>query len=229
MIKMKKNLLYLCALTLLSGIFTGCSKDDDTEAPVVTILGDNPYKLAVGSVFNATNDPGATVSDNEDGDISDDLVPDYSELNLNVAGEYEVHYEIADKAGNIGDEHRLMYVTHTGAQIDGNTWTISETLNGAATAPFFNTSIVGSNIYAFSLTGICDDNVDNPACTAIMEADRVTIPEANAISGTSSFKVAGSGTIEKLSNGKLQFTLTYTYKDVTTGVIETYNATVTSL
>jgi hypothetical protein len=98
MIKMKKNLLYLCALTLLSGIFTGCSKDDDTEAPVVTILGDNPYKLAVGSVFNATNDPGATVSDNEDGDISDDLVPDYSELNLNANSDVTVElYNVLGK------------------------------------------------------------------------------------------------------------------------------------
>jgi len=226
---MKKNLLYLCALTLLSGIFTGCSKDDDTEAPVVTILGDNPYQLAVGSVFNLSNDPGATASDNEDGDLTDDLVPDYSELNLNVAGEYEVHYEIADNAGNIGDEHRLMYVTHTGAQIDANTWTIDEIFNGASTAANFTTSIVGSNIYAFSVIGLCDDFVDNPACIAIMEADRITIPEANAVQGVSTYKISGSGTIAKLSNGKLEFTLTYTLRDNSTSLTETYQSIVTSL
>jgi hypothetical protein len=227
---MKKLLIYVSALTLVSSVFTGCKKDDDTEAPVVTILGDNPYKLAVGSTFNASNDPGATVNDNEDGNITANLNPDYSELNLGVAGEYEVHYEIADKAGNIGDAHRLMYVTHTGAQVDANTWTIAETLSGTASgSATFTTSLVGSNIYAFSLVGICDDLVDNPACIVNMEANRITIPEVNALASAGSFKVSGSGTIAKLSSGKLQFTLTYDLKDVTTGLVETYNATVTSL
>jgi len=227
---MKKNLLYLCALTLLSGIFTGCSKDDDTEAPVVNILGPNPYPIAVGSVFNASNDPGATASDNEDGDLTNDLVPDYSELNLNIAGEYEVHYEIADNAGNIGDEHRLMYVTHTGAQIDGFTWVIVELLNGSQTADAkFNVSTLSPTSYDFSLTGLCDDYVSNPACIAYMVADRITIPEVEAISGAPAGKISGSGTIEKLSNGKLKFTLTYTFTDSSIGLTEVYNTTVTSL
>ena len=43
----------------------------DTTAPVITLLGDNPMTIEVGSTFT---DPGATATDNYDGDLTSSIV-----------------------------------------------------------------------------------------------------------------------------------------------------------
>jgi hypothetical protein len=224
---MKKVLLLLSLVVVTSSVFTGCSKDDDTEAPVVTILGDNPYKLAVGSSFDASNDPGATASDNEDGNLTSSINKDYSELDLANAGEYEVHYEVRDNAGNFSDNHRIMYVTHIGTQITGS-WNIVEKIGTTVqSSAAFNTNTV-SDTYAFSVLGLSDGGQDN-AAEIKMEADRLTMAEQNLYAATSSFKIYGNGTIKKNASNKLEITLTYSVKDSVTNLVEDYTAVATKL
>ncbi len=222
---MKKVILLLSLAVITSALFTGCSKDDDTEAPVVTVLGDNPYKLAVESTFDASNDPGATASDNEDGSVTSSINTDYSELDLSNAGEYEVHYEVRDQAGNFADNHRVMYVTHLGTQINSS-WTVVEKLGTVVQGSAeFNTNTV-TNIYGFSVTGLSDGSQDSPGVIT-MEADRLTMAEQDLFAGTSSFKISGTGTIKKNTSNKLEINLTYTVRDNTTNTTEDYTAVAT--
>src|SRR5699024_1473262 len=44
--------------------------DEDTEAPILTLNGDNPMELEVGSTYD---EPGATAEDNVDGDVTEDI------------------------------------------------------------------------------------------------------------------------------------------------------------
>ncbi|GLR19451.1 hypothetical protein GCM10007940_40670 [Portibacter lacus] len=69
----------------------------DSEAPVITLLGDNPLDFIVGETYV---EPGATALDNIDGDISGNIVIDISALDMNTIGSYMVTYNVSDAALN---------------------------------------------------------------------------------------------------------------------------------
>jgi hypothetical protein len=58
----------------------------DSTKPVITLAGDTPMKVAFGSLFT---DPGATASDNLDGDITTKIVLAGS-VNTNIIGSYKL-------------------------------------------------------------------------------------------------------------------------------------------
>lgn len=69
----------------------------DTTPPVITLTGDDPQIVAVGEDFA---DPGATATDNRDGDLTESIVTNTSAINSSVPGEYTVTYNVSDSAGN---------------------------------------------------------------------------------------------------------------------------------
>ena len=74
----------------------------DTEAPVISLIGANPFTIAVGSVWN---DPGATCTDTnpvdtDPVDISDRLVIDPLDIDTGDQGATTVTYDCTDLAGN---------------------------------------------------------------------------------------------------------------------------------
>ena len=71
--------------------------DIDPERPVITLIGDNPFELTTGTPFV---DPGATATDNVDGDISGSVVASGDVVNENIEGTYEIRYNVTDAAGN---------------------------------------------------------------------------------------------------------------------------------
>jgi len=73
----------------------------DTTPPVISLLGDNPLELTVGDTYN---EPGATASDDVDGDISGNIVIDASAVDTNTVGSYSVTYNVSDAAGNAAVE-----------------------------------------------------------------------------------------------------------------------------
>ncbi|HQV00405.1 MAG TPA: DUF5011 domain-containing protein, partial [Bacteroidia bacterium] len=103
---MKKQIFALSALVMLgSTLFIGCS-EDDTTAPSITILGNNPTVSLKDVTYT---DAGATANDDKDGDITASIVTTNG-VNKNVAGSYVVSYSVADKAGNTAAEDRDVYV-----------------------------------------------------------------------------------------------------------------------
>ena len=72
---------------------------DDT-VPVITALGNNPESIEVGSTYT---DAGATAADNNDGDITSDIVTTNSVKN-NIVAAYSVTYNVSDAAGNQATE-----------------------------------------------------------------------------------------------------------------------------
>lgn len=79
-----------------------CKKDEpkDTNAPQITITGANPYTVGQGTSYS---DPGATATDDIDGDISSSIQLT-SNVNMSVVGNYSVKYNVSDKAGNPAPE-----------------------------------------------------------------------------------------------------------------------------
>lgn len=77
----------------------------DTTKPVLTMAGNNPMNITVGSAFN---DPGvASVSDNYWNNLT---ATSSTNLNINVVGTYTVTYSSTDGSGNIGTALRTVNV-----------------------------------------------------------------------------------------------------------------------
>ena len=86
----------------------------DTTPPVITILGNNPDSVFVGS--GAYPHLGATAFDNMDGDVSVDITY-ISTVNTDVVGTYMITYSVADSAGNVASAVRTVNVV---AKLDVN-------------------------------------------------------------------------------------------------------------
>ncbi|MFY0675548.1 MAG: DUF5011 domain-containing protein [Bacteroidia bacterium] len=86
----------------------------DQTRPIITLLGDDPLDMEVYSSFV---DPGATATDNLDGDVSDNIVV---EIKIDTArlGSYDVIYSAFDEAGNFAlPVNRTVNVVDTEAPI----------------------------------------------------------------------------------------------------------------
>lgn len=68
----------------------------DTTPPVITLIGASTIDLFVGDTYT---EQGATATDNIDGDLTSSIVIGGS-VNTNVAGSYQVTYDVSDAAGN---------------------------------------------------------------------------------------------------------------------------------
>ncbi|MDX9893357.1 MAG: DUF5011 domain-containing protein [Patescibacteria group bacterium] len=85
----------------------------DTIAPAVTLLGVNPMVLEVGATFV---DPGATATDNIDGDLTSSIVVTGT-VNTNAVGSYSLTYSATDSSGNTGSAVRTVNVVDTTAPV----------------------------------------------------------------------------------------------------------------
>jgi len=72
----------------------------DEEQPVITLKGDNPLILEVGTPYEEL---GAIAEDNADGDISQQIKID-GEVDSTKLGTYEIYYYVVDRSGNEAEE-----------------------------------------------------------------------------------------------------------------------------
>jgi hypothetical protein len=66
----------------------------DTTPPVITMVGSTPMEIERGSTFT---DPGATATDNLDGDITSMVIVSGS-VNVNIVGTYTLTYGVSDES-----------------------------------------------------------------------------------------------------------------------------------
>ncbi len=69
----------------------------DTTPPNITLNGNSPQTITVGSAYVEL---GATASDAVDGNISTSIMIDNATVNVNAVGSYIVTYSVSDAAGN---------------------------------------------------------------------------------------------------------------------------------
>ena len=119
----------------------------DTTAPIITLNGSATMNLTVGDTFN---DPGATATDNVDGDISANIVVTGS-VNTQAAGTYTLNYNVSDAAGNAAAQ-------------------VSRTVNvnepaGDTQAPTAPTNLTASNITETTASLSWNASTDNVGVT----------------------------------------------------------------
>ena len=206
---MKKSIA-LAALVAVSSLFIiGCSKDD-TEAPIITLEGSNPFPLEMLQTYT---EPGATADDNEDGDISSSVNVDASEIENRLPGSYSVFYSVSDAAGNPADAVREVVVSATNTALAKN-YTVNDTCGTGSSAvgfPPYQQTITSSGTSTIAFNKFADYS-NNTGITASIASDgSITLPTQAALNiGTAAedHDFAGTGTVTL--NG---FILNYTDKN----------------
>ncbi len=74
--------------------------ETDTTIPVITLSGNNPMSVSIGSVFV---EPGFSAHDNVDGNISNQVIVT-GDVNTSIAGTYYKYYNVSDAAGNSAEQ-----------------------------------------------------------------------------------------------------------------------------
>ncbi|MEB8430995.1 DUF5011 domain-containing protein [Cocleimonas sp. KMM 6892] len=91
----------------------------DTTAPVISLNGASTFKVQKDTVFN---DPGATATDNIDGNLTNSILAT-SNVDTSQTGTYSIVYKVTDQAGNQAEVSRTVIVlleTASGIAIDGS-------------------------------------------------------------------------------------------------------------
>jgi PKD repeat protein len=134
----------------------------DTEAPVITLLGDATITLTVGDSFT---DPGATANDNVDGDISTDIVVGGDAVDTGTAGTYTITYNVSDAAGNAATEVTRDVVVEEAAACTPET---EETLSAVGLNWTFmsdpTADVIADNLLFFYIDNPDFDNEVNSSC-----------------------------------------------------------------
>ena len=205
---MKKS-ISLAALIAVSSLFiVGCSKDD-TEAPIISLIGSNPFQLEMLQTYS---EPGATAEDNEDGDISSSINVDDSDIDNLLPGTYYVNYTVSDAAGNQGTNSREIVVYATNNAMVDSYSVIDICVTGAAADTFLyqqNITATGASTITFNKFA---DYSSNTGITATVAGNgAITLPFQPALNiGTAAEDHDFTGTGNVIENG---FILNYTDKN----------------
>ncbi|WGK65711.1 carbohydrate binding domain-containing protein [Croceiramulus getboli] len=103
----------------------------DTEAPVITLNGAATIEVMQGDTFT---DPGATATDNVDGDLTSEIQVGGDTVDTTIPGTYAITYNVSDAAGNAADEvtRTVIVIDNGGGMFDSGLLTNGDFENGAA-------------------------------------------------------------------------------------------------
>ena len=102
-----EQLLILAGVVIAGNVTEDSSTPPDTVFPVITVLGDNPATVELGSPYTdagATSDGGETVSSS-------------GSVDTNTVGTYTITYSATDAAGNTSTATRTVNVVDTTAPV----------------------------------------------------------------------------------------------------------------
>lgn len=174
----------------------------DVVAPVITLVGDNPFYVEQASSYL---EPGATATDTRDGDLSGSITVTGS-VNAAVAGTYTLDYDVTDAAGNaastvtrtvIVQDTTIPVITLTGADPitleRGDAYTelgatASDNINGDISGSISITGSVSNNVVgSYILTYNVSDVAGNAATTVTRTVNVVdtTAPIITLLGATS--------------------------------------------
>ncbi|HHP7242788.1 MAG TPA: immunoglobulin-like domain-containing protein, partial [Cyclobacteriaceae bacterium] len=98
---------------------------EDITPPVITLNGDAMIDLIIGDMFT---DPGATASDNVDGDITSSIVVGGDDVDISTVGTYLITYDVSDAAGNAATQVSRTVVV---SRLDGGLITNGDFADGS--------------------------------------------------------------------------------------------------
>lgn len=112
-----KHVLLVLFSILLSACFI------DNKPPNLTLIGDEILEIPYGSL---STDPGATASDNRDGNIDEKVMSNWSSIvDINKVGAYTVTYTVSDRKENKTTINRKVIVRYFSDNFKGQYNTVN--------------------------------------------------------------------------------------------------------
>ena len=108
-------------------LVVGGTGGGDTTAPVITLNGEAMINVMLGDTFT---DPGATATDDVDGDLTANIMVGGDTVDTNTEGTYIITYNVSDAAGNAAAQVSRTVVVE--GPFDGGLLTNGDFENGAA-------------------------------------------------------------------------------------------------
>ncbi len=221
---MNKKLILIPALFMAASamIFTGCSKDDDSTAPVITLNGDDVMEI---DLQDAYVEPGATAVDGEDGTVNVIIT---GIVNNDLRGSYIITYTAADGAGNTATAERTVQVVNSADFLSGNYVNATDTCSISPPSTF-NATIIPSNtdngVFSVSNFGAFGSAIV-VECMYTEGTGKITATTPQALGGGANLTnvFAASGVI---STSPVIFKVYYQWQDGVTGLGEICTSTYT--
>jgi len=211
MYKMKFSYNQLFILAALSTALSGCSGGStgeavaDTTAPIITLLGDNPLEITIGSTYS---EQGYSATDNVDGNITGNVLVNSIAVNANMKGGYSVTYNVSDAAGNAA-----AMVTRTVNVITSDTTapTVSSvTPKDEATKVSRTTPIIATfdeDLFAVSVDNssfsLSNGSSAVPATISLNSANEVTLQANSKLSNLTSYTATLTTGVTDLAGNEL--------------------------
>ncbi|VVB83069.1 Uncharacterised protein [uncultured archaeon] len=187
----------------------------DNVAPTLTLKGANPQFVIQG---NSYIELGASATDNVDGDLSSKVTISGS-VNTNVAGDYNMIYNVKDAAGNNAvTKTRVVRVLPVGADTIPPVVTIQNPTNGA----IYNhqitlLSFIATDTNLASCSYSTDDGVTKVS-TACVSGGLTSVP-LTSVSGLNNWIVYATDSAGNSASASISFTVDLSAPDTTAPVI----------
>lgn len=155
---------------------------EDTEAPTITLFGNNPARIPLGSTYA---DPGGLVSDNVSQNLGMKIYDE--DVYTDEVGVYEVMYVAFDQAGNMGSAVREVEVYEPVVEAGENTSSGSAGTS-AEDASFETEALEAEEGVVEEVSGNDTDNDTNSEETTIEEESEGTVDPADTTKETTEEK-----------------------------------------
>ena len=194
-------------ITVVAGSTTSTSTTSsstaDTTAPTITLVGSSTINLTVGDTFT---DPGATATDDVDGDLTSSIVVDGTVDSSNTET-YTLTYSVSDAASNLASATRYVIVS----AVASNSGNISF-VNGTCQCPnatVGDTAVIGGVTYTAvdnnSIAGqIANSNV-NLCTTLVTDMDSLFVNNTSFNTDISFWDISNVTGMTDMFNGATSF------------------------
>ncbi|PLX12755.1 MAG: hypothetical protein C0594_02010 [Marinilabiliales bacterium] len=194
----KLTTLILIALSLV--FIVSCNKEEEGDSPVLTLNGPSEDFCWTPGPYD---DPGATASDTEDGDLTSQIEVN-SDIDYSMPGiNWSFLYSVKDSYGNEAGAQRVVKLVKMDGAYADNNWNNS-TCDGGYGA-FDTLTFNGHQSVTFTSFG----HYENTPVEATIQGDTIITISEQSFNGIT---FSGSGTIEYNLNGSGN--LIFMYMDV---------------
>jgi hypothetical protein len=189
-------------------VTTGCSDDEDTTAPVITLNGSAQVEIELQEVYN---EAGATAVDDEDGTVA---VSISGTVNNNLKGDYTITYTASDGAGNVATAERTVTVVNSADFLGGNYINAFDSCASSGTGnfdAFVGISNTENGVFTITNFGGFGNSV-TVECEYNSSTDKITATTPQSLGGGANLTQIFTAS-EVTSNSPVIFKITYQWSD----------------
>ena len=118
---MRLKLISLAFMLMALGslILFSCEEEPDETKPVIKLNGSTSIRWVLNRSFEEFEDPGYTATDNVDGDLTEMVTVNTSNVNVDQTGVYEIEYYVLDNSENGDTVYRSIEVYNQAEVLNG--------------------------------------------------------------------------------------------------------------